>query len=262
MNRNKDYISSSINDECIVYLTIEGTEYQGLEINITNVYRSVNDTIQRIVDVFQLPIVDADGNPVEYFLERSFGDSNEILYSMDDKGNELLLADYCVLQGGWLYLKTMKDIAPKESGDPLQASEIISDDHEFLIRLTIEGTEYEEEEVYVSEPSKTIRDIIASIVKVFNLPKMDGGNTPIQYQLGRINEEGEAETLFPEDEEGLELNLLDYDIQSGDLLQLVAVPVAGYGCSIPSELQNAVLRKAIIEFVEKSKIKIKRQYDA
>lgn len=101
-------------------------------------------------------------------------------------------------------------------------------DDEFIINLTIDGTEFEEVEVKVSDPNKTIRDQITSIVSVFELPKIDNGGTPIQYLLGQIIEEGEEpEILEFTDNEGREMALIDYDIQPGDRLHLISVPIAG-----------------------------------
>ena len=62
--------------------------------------------------------------------------------------------------------------------------EIYYDDDEFIINLTIDGTSYEETEVKVTDPNKTIRDQIASIVAVFELPKLDNGGTP-HHPTGR-----------------------------------------------------------------------------
>lgn len=99
---------------------------------------------------------------------------------------------------------------------------------EFIINLTIDGTSYEEVEVKVTDPNKTIRDQINSIVQVFELPKMDNGGNPIQYLLGQILEEGEEpEILEFEDEDGRERCLLDYNVQPGDYLHLISVPIAG-----------------------------------
>lgn len=105
-------------------------------------------------------------------------------------------------------------------------NEILFDD-EFVITLTIEGTEYEEVEVKVTDPNKTIRDQIASIVSVFELPKMDGGGNPITYQLGRTDEVEGQIILEPEDEDRREMALVDYNIQPGDHLYLVSIPIAG-----------------------------------
>lgn len=101
-------------------------------------------------------------------------------------------------------------------------------DGEFIINLTIDGTEFEEVEVKVTDPNKTIRDQIASIVSVFELPKIDNGGNPIQYLLGQIMEEGEEpEILEFEDEDGREQTIVDYNIQPGDHLHLISVPIAG-----------------------------------
>ena len=71
------------------------------------------------------------------------------------------------------------------------ATEEFYEEEEFIINLTIDGTEFEEVEVKVTDPNKTIRDQITSIVSVFELPKIDNGGNPIQYLLGQIMEEGE-----------------------------------------------------------------------
>ena len=107
-------------------------------------------------------------------------------------------------------------------------NEEIYDEDEFIINLTIDGTEFEEVEVKVTDPNKTIRDQITSIVSVFELPKIDNGGNPIQYLLGQIMEEGEEpEILEFEDEDGREQALVDYNIQPGDHLHLISVPIAG-----------------------------------
>ncbi len=104
--------------------------------------------------------------------------------------------------------------------------ELYGDD--FIIRLTIDGSAYEEVEVKVTDPNKTIRDQISSIVQVFELPKVDNGGNPIQYLLGQTIEEGaEPEILEFEDADGREQALVDYNIQPGDLLHLISVPIAG-----------------------------------
>ena len=101
-------------------------------------------------------------------------------------------------------------------------------DDEFIIILTIDGTSYEEVEVKVTDPNKTIRDQISSIVSVFELPKIDNGGNPIQYLLGQIMEDGgEPEILEFEDSDGREQALIDYNVQPGDHLHLISVPIAG-----------------------------------
>ncbi len=107
-------------------------------------------------------------------------------------------------------------------------NEEMYEDGEFIINLTIDGTSYDEVEVKVTDPNKTIRDQIASIIAVFELPKLDNGGNPIQYLLGQIMDDGdEPEILEFEDEEGREQALIDYNIQPGDHLHLISVPIAG-----------------------------------
>lgn len=100
-------------------------------------------------------------------------------------------------------------------------------DEDLIIILSIDGTEYEEVEVKVTNPNKTVSDQINSIVQVFELPKIDGGGNPIQYLLGRTLDDGEDEILELEDQDGREMALIDYNVQSGDRLHLISVPIAG-----------------------------------
>lgn len=107
-------------------------------------------------------------------------------------------------------------------------NEEMYEDDEFIIILTIEGTEYEEVEVKVTDPQKTLRDQISSIVSVFELPKLDNGGNPMQYLLGQIMSEGDdPEILEFEDCDGREQTLVDYNIQPNDHLHLISVPIAG-----------------------------------
>ncbi|MBQ0050250.1 MAG: hypothetical protein KBT12_08485 [Bacteroidales bacterium] len=101
-------------------------------------------------------------------------------------------------------------------------------DDDFIVLLTIDGTEYEEVEVKISDPNKTIREQVTSIVTVFEMPKVDGGGNPIQYLLGQILEgDDEPSILEFEDQEGREMALIDYDVQPGDRIHLISVPIAG-----------------------------------
>lgn len=99
---------------------------------------------------------------------------------------------------------------------------------EFIVMLTIDGTAYDEIEVKVSDPNKTVREQIESIIQVFELPKMDNGGNPIQYLLGKLMEDDEEPAVLEfEDEDGREMALVDYDIQPMDHLHLISVPIAG-----------------------------------
>lgn len=118
----------------------------------------------------------------------------------------------------------------------------------FLIYLTIEGTLYEEVEVNVTDLSKTIRDLISSIIQVFELPKVDNGGNPITYLLGQLlDDDDEPVILDSEDENGRELCLMDYNIQYGDHLYLISVPIAGGG--YPSMITTCLPRR--VSFIKR-----------
>lgn len=107
----------------------------------------------------------------------------------------------------------------------MENEEFVAD--QFIVKLKIEGTSYEEVEVEVTDPNKSIRDQIDSIVKVFNLAKLDGGGNPIQYLLGLDRADDELEILQFNDEDGREMTLEDYNVQPGDFLHLISQPIAG-----------------------------------
>ena len=99
---------------------------------------------------------------------------------------------------------------------------------EFIVLLTIDGTAYDEIEVKVTDPNKTVREQIDSIIQVFELPKMDNGGNPIQYLLGKLMDDDEEPAVLEfEDEDGREMALIDYDIQPLDPLHLISVTIAG-----------------------------------
>lgn len=98
-------------------------------------------------------------------------------------------------------------------------------DDEIIVNLTIGDASYE---VRITDPNKTIRDQINSIVQVFELPKLDSGGNPVKYLLGQFLEDGEDSHILEfEDENGCEKCLMDYNIQSGDNFELISVPIAG-----------------------------------
>ena len=106
---------------------------------------------------------------------------------------------------------------------------------ELIINLTIDSTAYEKVEVKVSDPHKTIREQIQSIINVLELPKTDCGGHPIQYLIGQILEDGEEPVILDfEDENGREQSLMDYNIQFGTNLHLMSVPL--YACPVPEAM--------------------------
>lgn len=108
---------------------------------------------------------------------------------------------------------------------------------ELFIKLTIDGTEYEDIDVKVTEPNKTIREQIQNIVKIFELPKTDRYGNPRQYLLGQMFEdEDEPAILDFDDEGGNPQSLKDYNIKNGDHLHLVEPPL--YGCIMTEDIQT------------------------
>ena len=100
----------------------------------------------------------------------------------------------------------------------------------FIVNLSIDGTEYEEVEVAVSNPEKTIRQQIESIIRVFDLPVKGYDGTPIDYFLAKMlisDNEEEPHVMEFEDEDGNEMTLMDYDVKSGDHIALMRLVLYG-----------------------------------
>lgn len=105
----------------------------------------------------------------------------------------------------------------------------------YYILLSVEGTSIKGIQLSLDNPNHTIREVMDYIVKLYNLPSMDGGGNPLQYFLGLIvDDSGETEILEFEDENGQELTLTDYNILSGTNIQIIAFPIAGgMACQAP-----------------------------
>lgn len=220
-------------DDFIINLTIDGTEFKDVEVKVTDPNKTIREQINSIVSVFGLPKIDSDGNPIQYLLGlvMAEGEEPEILELQNEDGYELSIVDYNVQPGDFLHLIEIPTVG--------MATEELYEEDDFIINLTIDGTKFKEVEVKVTDPSKTIREQIDSIVSVFGLPKINCGGNPIQYLLGQIMNEGEEpEILELEDEDGREQALIDYNIQSGDFLHLIEIPTAGYACPIPSIMEK------------------------
>ena len=56
----------------------------------------------------------------------------------------------------------------------------------FWVTLTIDGTQYENHAVEISNPEKTIWEFINAIIEKFELPKRDEQGYPIIYQLAKM----------------------------------------------------------------------------
>ena len=128
----------------------------------------------------------------------------------------------------------------------IMTTEYIYEDEDFYINLTIDGTEFEDLEVKVTDPTRALRDQIERIVSVFELPSKDNGGNCLQYILGLTEDGEEPEILEFEDEDGREQTLIDYNIQPGDHLHLISLPLVAYACPIPKEMEeewNKLLEK-------------------
>lgn len=110
-------------------------------------------------------------------------------------------------------------------------------ENDLIVNLTIDGTEYQDVEVTVSNPNKTIREQIDSIVRVFELPGKYPNGLTRQYLIGLLSENGqEPEILEFEDEDGNEQSFRDYHIKKGDHLCLIEVPL--YGCPMTDDEED------------------------
>ncbi len=98
----------------------------------------------------------------------------------------------------------------------------------FLIKLNIQNSQYEEVEVQITDPNRTITEQIKRIVDAFQLQKMDSSGNPIEYFLGQSKEQNsEPKILDFFDNEGREQTLLDCGVKSGDMLVLVINAIPG-----------------------------------
>lgn len=219
-------------EELVVNLTIDGIEFK-----VSNPNKPLREQIQSIVKVFNLPETDSRGTPIQYLLGQMVEGNEEptVLDFEDEDGHEQKMIDYAIQSGDSLHLCAV----PAYSCPNPPNTEQDFYDEDFIIYLTIDGTEYKDIEVKVSDPNKTIRDQISSIIRVFELPEKDNGGNCIQYMLGQMLDEGEEpEILDFEDEYGRECCFMDYNIQPGDCLNLLSIPIAGYACPVPVKMEK------------------------
>jgi hypothetical protein len=102
MENEKNYYD----DAFVITLTLPGTQYEEVEVEVTNPMSTISDQINRIVEVFELPKMDNGGVPIRYLLGQIVEEGEEptIFEFMDDEGRELTLADYNVQPGDHLEL--------------------------------------------------------------------------------------------------------------------------------------------------------------
>ena len=101
--------SEMLNDDLIVNLTIDGTEYEDVEVKVSRPELPIREQIQRIIDVFELPKQDCGGNCIQYLLGQMLDDGDEpsVLDFEDEDGREQSLLDYNVQPGDCLHLMSV-----------------------------------------------------------------------------------------------------------------------------------------------------------
>ena len=133
--------------------------------------------------------------------------------------HHLALQNYSELRDIKSYLERMDEKSAKRDY-------LVGED--FIVHLTIEGTECEDVEVKIEDLCRSIRLLVNNIIREFELPMMDAGGNPLSYFLGKIYEGEDDPVIFEkEDEDGNELCLLDYDVASGDHLVLICSVLSG-----------------------------------
>ena len=98
----------------------------------------------------------------------------------------------------------------------------------FWVTLTIDGTQYENHAVEISNPEKTIWEFINAIIEKFELPKRDEQGYPIIYQLAKM----EGQEWHISEAENEHCRIGDW-VKPNDQLRLVTIEtqrVQDYSC--------------------------------
>ena len=92
-----------------IYLTIDGTDFEDVEVRVTRPDLPIREQIRRIIDVFKLRKTDNFGNFIPYLLGQVTEDEVEpiILESEDELGNSQSLLDYQIKSGDALVLTVL-----------------------------------------------------------------------------------------------------------------------------------------------------------
>lgn len=208
--------------EFYIILSIEGTEYADYKVTVSQINLPVNEQIKRMKKAFELPCEN------DYVLARKIREvcGRELVEIISEEKYNRTFSDVEIHNGDTLFLLLKNTYKSRDKED-------------FIVNLTIEGTEYEDVEVHITKPDETLREHIEKIVSVFELPKIDNGGNCLIYLLGREISEGEdPEIMEFEDYDGRELTLHDYNVHIGDKLHLISVPIAGYACPVPLEMNE------------------------
>ena len=88
-----------------IYLTIEGSSYEGVELPLEDPNETIRNQITGIVKRFKLPNIDNSGTPIMYMLgQLNDADELEILAFEDEDGREQSLLDYNIQPRDHLHL--------------------------------------------------------------------------------------------------------------------------------------------------------------
>lgn len=208
-----------MNSSIYIRLTIEGTNYDNYRFLLSRPNLTIKEQIERIKQVLSLPA--------------------QNYYSLGRKLRTVCGHELVEIIRKEQYDHSLIDIGLK-SEDSLfllvDNPEVEGQDVEFIINLIIGE---EEHEVCVSHPQNTVREQISSIKKVFELQDFSCGGDPVLYELYKqIEDNPEGILIRSEDEEGNELTFLQNGVRPGDKIEVCCVPIAGYACPIPVEMQD------------------------
>lgn len=95
-----------MNETFWLYLTIDGTSFEGVEVTVSDPSLTIRCIIGRILEVFDLPKMDTEGNPVTYLLGKELEKNGEpeILEFENENGREQSLLDHSIQPGDHLHL--------------------------------------------------------------------------------------------------------------------------------------------------------------
>lgn len=103
-DNNRAYMEHN-KDELIISLTVEYPKCEEVEVKIANPNKSIRATIDKMIDVFQLPKTDRFGSQIPYVLGiyEEF-EEHIVLDFEDESGNAQSLLDYDIQSGDHLVL--------------------------------------------------------------------------------------------------------------------------------------------------------------
>ena len=84
-----------------ILLSIEGTSIKDLQLSLDNQNLTIRELISQIVQLYNLPTQDRDGNPLQYLLGSIEDESEEprILDFEEENGQGLTLIDHNIKSG-------------------------------------------------------------------------------------------------------------------------------------------------------------------